>query len=519
MQRKWLVLSSVACGTFMATLDSSIVNVALPSITASFHTGLAQSRWVVISYLFSITGLLLFFGKLADVVGRKSIFSLGFVTFTIGSALCGFAGSVEQLIIFRGVQGFGAAMLMANGPALITSTFPANELGKALGTLAMVVSAGLAIGPTAGGLLVRLFAWPAVFFVNIPFGILGAYLVHRNIPAELGMHVDGDLHRRDPAAKAAEGQLTDQQILEREKRLPLRARVQIYVNRLRYFDWLGAILWMFIQLGYGLAIDQQNVLGLAGPLQRFVSFAAAGLFVLFLIWEWSIQDPVLDLSLFKTRNFLTSNVSGLLNVVAISSVTLLMPFYFQNVRNLAPHQVGLLMTAIPLTIFVVAPVSGRLSDKYGSRTLATIGMGLLCLAMLLLSLPFQGLLVENPKHTVFYLCLVGAGVGLFQSPNNNSIMGAVNKKHLGVASALLATVRNLGLVTGVALSTTLLMYFYNQQTQRELAQQVMYGSIPASPAENFVWALRITFMALAGLCSLGIITSLMHESKDRHRRR
>lgn len=496
----------------MATLDSSIVNVALPSITASFRTGLAQSRWVVISYLFSITGLLLFFGKLADVVGRKTIFNLGFVTFTAGSAMCGMSGSINQLIFFRGVQGFGAAMLMANGPAIITATFPSNELGKALGTLAMVVSAGLAIGPTLGGLLVRFFTWPSVFLVNIPFGILGAYLVYRNIPVSLGMSLKASSNEGIEASE-----LNDTQMFEREQRLPLLARIQIYVNKLRFFDWLGALMWMFIQFGYSLAIDQQNVLGLAGPLQRFISFAAAGLFVLFLIWEWSIQDPILDLSLFRSRTFLTANISGLMNVVAISSITLLMPFYFQNVRAMPPHKVGLLMTAVPLTIFFVAPISGRLSDKYGARVLGTVGMSLLCITMLLLSLPFQGLLSRDPNYTIFYMILVGAGVGFFQSPNNNAIMGAVSKTHLGVASALLATVRNLGLVSGAALSTTLLMYFYTRRTQQEMLEQATQGLVPSSPAENFVYALRFTFMTLAAICSIGIVTSLLHDSKNRPR--
>lgn len=496
----------------MATLDSSIVNVALPSITASFHTGLAQSRWVVISYLFSITGLLLFFGKLADVVGRKAIFNVGFLIFTLGSVMCGLSANINQLIFFRGIQGFGAAMLMANGPAIITATFPSNELGKALGTLAMVVSAGLAIGPTMGGLMVRFFTWPSVFFVNVPFGLLGAYLVYRNIPVSLGMSL------KQGSPEGAElPQLDDTQMFEREQKLPFSARIQIYVNKLRFFDWLGALMWMFIQFGYSLAIDQQNVLGLAGPLQRFISFAAGGLFILFLIWEWSIQDPILDLSLFRSKSFLTANLSGLANVIAISSITLLMPFYFQNVRGMPPHKVGLLMTAVPLTIFFVAPISGRLSDKYGSKVLATIGMSLLCLTMLLLALPFQGLLSRDPNFTIFYLILVGAGVGFFQSPNNNAIMGAVSKTHLGVASALLATVRNLGLVTGAALSTTLLMFFYTKKAQQELLLQSTQGAPPTTPAENFVYALRFTFMTLAILCSLGIVTSLMNDPKNRSR--
>ncbi|MEW6057899.1 MAG: MFS transporter [Bdellovibrionota bacterium] len=484
IQQKWAILGAVACGTFMATLDSSIVNVALPSITASFRTGLSYSRWVVIAYLFSITGLLLFFGRLADVIGRKIVFNMGYLTFTLGSFLCGIASTIDQLILFRGLQGFGAAMLMANGPAIITAAFPTNERGKALGTLAMVVSAGLALGPTLGGLLVRFFSWPSIFFVNIPFGLLGSFLVTRYVPSLLAMTAT-------PSETA---------ILERERKLPFLVRLQVSISKLRYFDWLGAILWMFIQFGYSLAIDRENVLGLAGPLQKIIMFGALGLLALFLIWEWSIKDPVLDLTLFKSRLFLAANISSLFNFVAISSLTLLMPFYLQNVRDYPPHQVGLMMTAIPLTIFFVAPIAGRLSDKYGSRVLSTVGMTLLCLTLGALSLPWQGLVTKNTSVLVLYLVACGAGIGLFQSPNNNAIMGAVARTHLGVASALLATVRNFGLVTGAALSTTLLMRFY--------VEQASFNGPLSSPAQNFITAMRYTFLTLAVICSFGIFTSM-----------
>lgn len=468
----------------MATLDSSIVNVALPSITAAFKTTLLHSRWVVIAYLFSITGLLLFFGKLADVIGRKVVFNTGFIIFTLGCLLCGLSGTIDQLILSRGLQGFGAAMLMANGPAIITAAFPTNERGKALGTLAMVVSLGLAIGPSLGGMLVHSFSWPSIFFVNIPFGLLGAYLVHKNVPTQLGMTGD--------SSEIAER--------ERECKLPFHVRLQIYVQKLRYFDWLGALMWTFIQLGYSLAIDRENVLGLAGPLQKIVSFGSAGLLVLFLIWEWSVSDPVLNLSLFRSRLFFASNISGFFSFMASSSITLLMPFYLQNIRQFRPQEVGLFMTTIPVTIFIVAPISGRLSDRYDSRIISTLGMLLVCLAMVFLGLPDTGLAAANMHSIVVYLALTGVGIGLFQAPNNNAIMGAVQRSNLGVASALLATVRNFGLVTGAALSTTLLMHYYGQETSLQ--------SGITSPSANFITAMRYTFFTLAAVCSIGIFTSL-----------
>ncbi|MBI3555658.1 MAG: MFS transporter [Deltaproteobacteria bacterium] len=486
VEEKWMILASVACGTFMATLDSSIVNVALPSITLAFKTTLSHSRWVVISYLFSITGLLLFFGKLADVIGRKVVFNAGFLIFTFGCLLCALSGTIDQLIVARGLQGFGAAMIMANGPAIITAAFPTNERGKALGTLAMVVSAGLALGPPLGGMLVNDFGWPSIFFVNIPFGLLGAFLVHQNVPTLLGMS----------------GTIEDLAKLAGEHALPRLVRAKIYLGKLQYFDWLGVIMWMFIQFGYSLAIDRENALGLAGPLQKMVSFGSGGLLLLFLLWEWSVNDPVLNLSLFRSRLFLASNVAGLFNFIAVSAITLLLPFYLQNVREFKPQQVGLIMTTIPLTIFIVAPISGRLSDIYDSRLLATAGMALLCLAMALLALPNSGLSSTSPTSLIFDLMLVGAGIGLFQSPNNNSIMGAVPRSHLGVASALLATVRNFGLVTGAAMSTGLLMHYYHLYDAQSSLRDVHASS------QNFIIAMRHTFMALAAICSLGIFTSM-----------
>ncbi len=489
MQQKWLVLSAVACGTFMATLDSSIVNVALPSITSSFHTGITQSRWVVIAYLLSITGLLLFFGRLADVIGRKFVFNFGFIIFTLGSGFCGLAANIGQLIGFRVLQGVGAAMIMANGPAIITAAFPQTERGKALGTLAMVVSAGLAIGPSIGGALVRLFSWPSVFFVNIPFGILGCILVYKNVPLALGMHVT-------------------KEILEREKALPVFVRIQECIRKLQSFDWVGALLWLFVQFGYSLALDQENVLGLAGPLQRMISFASIGFFVLFILWEWSVLNPLLELALFKSKSFLFSNISGFFNFVAISAVMLLLPFYLQNIRGFEPHKVGIFMTIIPMTIFVVAPISGRLSDVYGSRFLSTLGMFVLCISMVLLSSKWCGFQSQSSAGIIFCLILVGLGVGLFQSPNNNAIMSAVSRAHLGVASALLATVRNLGLVTGAALSTSLLTYFYGNPVLGDSIRNM------TSPVENFIQAMNTTFLVLALVCSTAIFTCLIGNSHE-----
>ncbi len=501
MQQKWFILLSVATGTFMATLDASIVNVALPSITSSLHTTLSHSRWVVIAYLFSITGLLLFFGKLADVISRKMVFQLGFFIFSLGSFLCGLGTSIQDLIIARTIQGCGAAMLMSNGPAIITAAFPSNERGKALGILSMAVSVGLAMGPSAGGFLVRLFGWPSIFFVNCPFGLMGMYFVYRFMHPTLGMALNGQ--------KEIDAFL-------RESKQPIFKRLRIYYEKISTFDWVGIILWISLQFSFVLAIDRENLLGFIGPAQRIISFASIGLLLLFIIWEWSVKEPVLDLTLFRSRLFFLSNLSGLFNFIAVSSISLLMPFYLQNVRALSPDRVGLIMTAIPITTLCVAPLAGRWSDIYGSRLLSSIGMFILCTAMGLLSLPLYGFYSASVSAVMIYMVFMGIGTGLFQSPNSNAIMGDVPPQHLGVASALLATIRNFGLVIGTASSSALLMYFLGNQNMSYLDPSSGFAGkalAATSQSNGFINALRFTFLCLSVVCSLGIVSCLMSRRK------
>ncbi|MGE4232565.1 MAG: MFS transporter [Bacteriovoracia bacterium] len=472
----------------MATLDASIVNVALPSITTLFRTGLAHSRWIIIAYLFSITGFLLFFGRVADMLSRKLIFNLGYFVFSLGSLFCALASSMSELIAFRAFQGFGAAMLMSNGPAIITAAFPSNKRGAALGILSMAVSIGLAIGPTLGGLLVNFFSWKSIFLVNIPFGVLGAVLVYNFVPFDHGMPM----------------MYSERELSERARRLPLSAKIQLSLEQMKNFDWVGTLLWALFQFAFVFAIDRENILGFSGPAQRIMSFAAAGILLLFFIWEASAKEPILNLTLFRSRMFLTSNLSNLFSSFLVSSITLLMPFYFQNVRLMEPHHIGLLMTAIPASTFCVAPFSGRLADRFGNRGswfLSILGITCMVTALALLSLDHIsfGLQAKNPNKLLIVLILMGVGLGVFQSPNSNSIMGAVSREHLGVASALLATIRNFGLVLGTAVSSGFLMHYYykNALVNPDLM-----------PADNFITALRDTFFILAMIGTGGIITSL-----------
>jgi EmrB/QacA subfamily drug resistance transporter len=417
MAKKWWILTAVACGSFMATLDSSIVNIALPTLTVQLSAGLTQVKWVVIIYLLTITCFLLPFGRISDQFGRKRIFQTGFCIFTLGSLLCSFASSLHLLIAARMIQGLGAAMLMANGPAIITAGFPSNERGGALGTLSMVVSAGLISGPSLGGLLITTWGWKSIFLVNIPIGLTGIYLTQYFLKEDLGP-----------------------------------------ISRPR-FDWLGAILQCTLLISIIVLFDPPaiSLFGAANhPISRlpliFFTFVIGCLFVKV---ESKVSAPLLDLSLLKIRTFWTGNLATLLTFVSFSTVTVLMPFFLEQIMLFPTHLAGAYMTSVPLTLLVVAPISGRLSDRLGSRGLSAAGSFVGALTLLGMAGVLSRGLTQESSHTViiFTLCAVGLSIGLFQSPNNNAIMGSVPLSKLGVASALLATVRNLGLVVGTGLAT------------------------------------------------------------------
>lgn len=446
MPQKWWVLAGVACATFMSTLDSSIVNIALPTLTKALDTDLYLIKWVVIVYLLLITTMLLPFGRLSDQYGRKRVFQVGFVIFITGSALCGISASLGWLLASRALQGIGASMLMANSPAIVTASFPAGERGKALGTLAMVVSTGLISGPAIGGFLIAVLGWRSIFLVNIPIGLLGVFLVQRSVTKDMP-------HARTP------------------------------------FDWAGALLQAAALMTFIALVDPPGISvsgGPAVPVSRLalliVLFVVGALFIKV---ESDAKAPLFDMSLLKNRTFTTANIASFLLFVAYSAMTLLMPFFLEEVMHYGPEKAGIFMTAIPLTILVVAPISGRLSDRFGSQELSFVGamvaaLGLFAMAGVL----GPGLHASvGPAAIVVGLCAMGMATGLFQSPNNNAIMSVVPPAKLGVASALIATVRNLGYVTGTGLATGLFAW------RQRLTQ-------------DFVLSLQFTLF-MAGIIAIG----------------
>lgn len=446
IEQKWLVLIAVGMSTFMSALDTSVVNVVLPIITKSFNSNIATVEWVVIIYLLIVSGLLLSFGRLGDIRGHKPIFLIGFSIFIISSAFCGWSPTIEGLILFRGFQALGAAMLAANSPAILTKSFPSSQRGQALGLQATMTYLGLTVAPSLGGWLTDLISWRAVFYINIPVGIFAFILAWLFIPA------DKQEKLREP------------------------------------FDFQGALLFLAGLVALLLALNQGYAWGWYSP-AIIGLFIFAGIFLaIFIFIEKRSSNPLLDLSLFNERVFSASVVSAVLNYIAVFSILLLMPFYLLQGRQFTPSQAGLILTVQPIVMAIIAPISGSISDRIGTRIPTAVGMVFLAVGIFLMSRlgPMTPILQIG-----IVLAIVGFGTGTFISPNNSAIMGAALPKRQGIAAGLLATARSTGMVLGVGLAgaifTTILATHGGQDT--------VYV------------AFSISLMVAAGFAALGAFTS------------
>lgn len=403
--QKWLTMIPVSMGIFLATIDSSIVNVALPTLVHELATDFALVQWVVLSYLLTVTTLMMSVGRLADMMGKKQLYRAGFLVFTVSSVLCGISPTVHWLIAFRIVQGIGAAMIMALGPAIVTEAFPPSERGKALGVSGAVVSVGIVLGPTLGGVILDLLSWHWIFLVNLPVGIVGVFLIDRYIPA----------------IRPSGGQTFD------------------YPGALTLF--LGLLMFLL-----AMTIGQQE--GFRHPAVAMLFVASIAAMILFRQIEIHSRDPLLDLNLLRNRVLSVNILSSFLVFILIAGMLFLMPFYLANVLHHDPRSVGLLMSAIPVALGITSPIAGSLSDRFGTRTITTLG-----LFILIGSYGLVSTLDEQTSMMGYVIrCLpLGVGMGLFNSPNNSAIMGAVPRTQLGVASGLMAITRTLGQTTGIAL--------------------------------------------------------------------
>ncbi|MDR3552204.1 MAG: MFS transporter [Clostridia bacterium] len=411
--KRMLILLNVSLSTFMATLDGSIVNNALPTIAGRLKVPITLIQWVVTAYLLSIAVLLPVWGKLSDLYGKKKIFMFGFFGFTIGSALCGFSHTLLLLVLARVLQAVGASAMMGLGQGIITAIFPPEQRGRALGITGTMVALGSLTGPSLGGILVSTVGWPSIFFINVPIGVVGVVLTFFIMP----------------------------EISERQAD--------------RRFDFGGtalfsaAVLLLFI----GLLLLQAGLL----PMLVFVVMLvlSAVCVAAFIAVEGRTQNPLIRLQLFKIHEFSFGLASAYLAFIASNATLYFLPFYLQDILGLSPLQAGLLISFFPISTLVVAPISGWLSDKISYRPLTIAGMGLSTVVLLL----FTTLNRSSPHAVIaLFTALYGIGTALFQSPNNSSVMGSVPKHQLGIAGSINALFRNLGMVSGTAFSVLLFSF-------------------------------------------------------------
>ncbi len=400
---KWKIFLLVATGIFMSTLDSSIVNVALPYILENLKTQLKLIQWVVLIYLLTISSLLLTFGRLSDILGRRTIYTIGFITFSLGSLFCSLSLNAMTLILARAVQGCGAAMLMACSPAMIVDTFPPNERGKALGA---VVAAGLTAGPVLGGLILDLFSWRFIFFINIPIGFAAALIGSRLLKG-----TSADTRTGEP------------------------------------LDKKGALLLAIATTCLVLSMTQSSQWG-------FLSLKFIGLLTLCLVsfagfvrTESTSAHPLFDPSLLRIRCFIFPVIAAVILFSAMFIIIFMMPFFLTHPCGFSASKVGLIMITPFSMLFFISPLAGSLYATMGSRSLCTFGMTLLCLSMV----SFIFIQPSDPVLSILWrLALAGAGIALFISPNSTAAMNAVPPQRRGIASGAVATARNFGMVLGVA---------------------------------------------------------------------
>jgi EmrB/QacA subfamily drug resistance transporter len=402
----WWGFSAVSVGVFMATLDGSIVNVALPSIREAFGAPITQVELVVSAYLLVTSAGLLAAGRLGDVLGRRRVYVGGLLLFTLGSGLCGFAWSLPVLVAARAVQALGATAMMSMGAAIVTSIFPSERRGRALGAVSSVVAAGLTAGAPVGAAILSFFGWKAVFLVNLPVGVAGAIWASRILPADV----------------------------------PVRGAS---------FDRAGA-------MGFGAALAAAIAalevaphsvpwaLGLLGVA------AVAGL----LLWraERGASAPLVDPELFRDRTVSLGLLAATLSYAALFHQTLLSPFFLSEVKGLGAAGLGAVLTVVPIALMVSSPVAGWFSDRFGPRLPQVVGGLMLSAGLVSLSLADAA---SSLPSIVARLAMEGAGMGFFQPPNNSAVMGALPRAKLGAGGGMLATARNVGMVVGVALGGAL----------------------------------------------------------------
>ncbi|MEA3476723.1 MAG: MFS transporter [Bacteroidota bacterium] len=449
-----LILLSIIITSFINPFLGAAINIALPAISEEFSLGAVGMSWVSMAFLLSSAVFLVPLGKLADIRGRKLVFFTGNIIIAASSILCALSPSGALLISFRAIQGIGSAMVFGTGMAIITSVYPPNERGKAIGISVTSVYIGLSLAPFLGGILTQYLGWRSIFYATIPFEFLVLWIIWRYVKEEWA---------------DARG----------EK-----------------FDLAGSIIYLLSMSAFMFGFSKL-------PETSAIILAAAGLIGLvgFTILEAKLKHPVFNIQLLASnRLFAFSNLAALINYATTFAITFLLSLYLQYILGLSPRDAGMILITQPVLMAIVASISGKLSDTHDPRILASAGMGIITGGLIMLSF-----LTEHSSLTylVVILAIVGFGFGMFSSPNTNAIMGSVDKKYLGIASATVGTMRLTGQMMSMGIATLIL--------------QLFIGNSPISlqNSADFLTSMKTTFIVFVILCIVGLFSSLARGKSSR----
>jgi MFS family permease len=445
LKRSVLLVSTFAA--FLTPFLSSAINLALPAIGKELHANAISLGWIASSFILSSAIFLLPFGRLADIIGRKKVFSYGILLFTITTSLIIFCRTITTLVILRIFQGVAGAMIFGTSMAIITSVFPLGERGRALGINITAVYLGLSTGPIIGGLLTQYFGWRSIFAFLVPFGIISLILITRKIKTEWAESLG-------------------------EK-----------------FDWRGSIIY-----GASLASFMYGFSKLPSTFGWIFLCSGIILATGFLLFENKISNPVFDVRLIlHNRVFAFSGIAALIHYSATSATGFFISLYLQYLKGFDARTAGLIMISQPVMMALLSPLAGKLSDKRNPGVIASLGMGLTATGLILLCFINENSAVSS---IVFLLLLMGTGFGLFSSPNSNAIMSSVEKRHLGVASGVVGTMRMVGQMMSMGIAMMLLALYIGEQ------------KINPSTYHGLMHSMKTGFMIFSVLCILGIFASL-----------
>ncbi|HLZ23495.1 MAG TPA: MFS transporter [Ktedonobacterales bacterium] len=457
---KWLALSCTSLGTLLATLNAGTLIIALPVLLRELHTDLITLVWVLLSYMLAQTVLVLTAGRLADMLGRKNLYVLGSAVFGITSLAAGFATTGGQLVVIRIVQGAAGAFMMANSSAIVTDAFPRRQLGLALGTNMIVAAVGTILGTILGGWL-TFFGWQWVFWFNIPFSLVGTLWAWINL------------------------------------------REQVVLERHQHFDVPGMLTYLVSVTGLLIALTVGGIQGWTDPMVIGGFIAALVVFPIFIVVELRVKQPLLDLTLFRDRLFAMGNLSSFLNALARLAVTFLFVFYFQGPEQKDALTAGIMLTPLAIGMLIMSPISGWLSDHHGSRLLSSLGLlitavGLAGMAVVGLHTPYW--------YTALVMFIMGAGSGIFNSPNTSAIMASVRPNQRGIAAGTRTMLMNTGGVFSIAFALAIVASTLPKSVMFQIFAGVTAG-VPDSVLTSFMNGLHLSFWLMAGISVLAAVAS------------